>query len=235
MSDVIDTIGSGNALPNIDITGFLSNTWIYVLIVAVIGFVLILGVALLIFFKVYNRRVVFFDNIAGLGYQPVLKKRARLLRLGSGGEELLGLVGGDTMSSYGRKMGKNTYWFAKGQDGYWYNFILGDLDTKLAMLDIEPVDKDVRMFHVAKDRINKENYLKRSFMEKYGVHILLFVFLVTLVLGMWFIVGKVGDATSALAATQDANRAVIETTNKILELNANMQNSGATSGLVPIS
>jgi len=220
----------GVQVPDINITGFLSSTWLYVLIVALVGLILIIGVALLVFFKVYNRRVVFFENISGLGYQPIMKKRARLLKVGAGGAELLGLMGGATMSAYGRKMGKNTYWYAKGQDGYWYNFLLGDLDSKMAMLDIEPIDRDVRMFHVAKDRQNRENYLKRSFLEKYGVHILLFFFLIVLILGMWFIVGKIGDATSALVATQEANARVIEATERILELNSNQLSH--SSGLV---
>jgi len=227
----------GATLPDINITGFLSSTWIYVAIVAVIGVILIGLVATLLFFKTFNRKVVFFENISGLAYQPTMKKRARRLRVGNGGEELLSLIGGDTLSAYGRKMGKNTYWFAKGQDGYWYNFLLGDLDTKRAMLDIEPIDTDVRMFHVAKERMNKDNYLKRSFMEKYGSLMIMFLFLVVLILGMWFIVGKIGQATEALAATQSANAAVLETTQKILASNSNLVGgsgiSGAVSDIIP--
>jgi len=222
----------GVGLPDINITGFFSSTWIYIAVIGVIGLILLILVILLLFFKIYNRKVVFFENIAGLGYQPVIKRRARILKVGIGGEELLGLIGGDTLSAYGRKMGKNTYWFAKGQDGYWYNFLLGDLDTKMAMLDIEPVDRDVRMFHVAKDRLNRENYLKRSFLEKYGIHILLFFFLAALIFGMWFIIAKVGNATAALAATAESNQKVIETTQRLLELNANMQTSTGGSGII---
>jgi len=228
-----DILGFDAPIPDINITGIFASTWIYIAIVAVMGVILIGGVATLIFFKTYSRKIVFFENISGLGYQPTLKRRARSLRVGTGGEELLSLMGGDTISAYGRKMGKNTYWFAKGQDGYWYNFLLGDLDTKMAMLDIDPVDTDVRMFHVAKDRMNKENYLKRSFLEKYGSLMIMFLFLVVLILGMWFIVGKIGEATESLAATQNANTAVLVTTQQILNANQNMLSGGSgTSGIV---
>jgi len=226
----------GVATPSINITGFLSSTWIYVAIIAVIGVVLIIGVVMLMFFKTYNRKIVFFENISGLGYQPTMRKRARRLRVGTSGEELLAIVGGDTLSAYGRKMGKNTYWFAKGIDGYWYNFLLGDLDTKMAMLDIQPVDKNVRMFHVAKDRMNRDNYLKRSFMEKYGATMIMFLFLIVLILGMWFIIGKIGKATEALAATQKANEETIRTTRDILQANENIKQGGfggIVSGIVP--
>lgn len=218
--------------PDINITGLLASTWVYVLIVTVIGVILIVGIALLLFYKTFNRKIVFFENISGLGYQPTMKKRARRLKIGTGGEELLSVMGGDTMTAYGRKMGKNTYWFAKGIDGYWYNFLLGDLDTKMAMLDIDPVDKNVRMFHVAKDRMNRDNYLRKSFIEKYGATMMMFLFLIVLILGMWFIIGKIGNATESLAATQKANEEVLKTTQQILTANENMKNQGGVSGIV---
>lgn len=227
----------GATLPNVNVTGFFASTWVYILIVAVIGFMLIAGIAFLLYYKTFNRKLVFFENISGLGYQPTMSKRARKLRVGASGEELLAVVGGDTLSSYGRKMGYNTYWFAKGSDGYWYNFVLGDLDTKMAMLDIEPIDTDVRMFHVAKDRMNRDNYLRKSFIEKYGSTLMMFLFLIILILGMWFIIGKIGKATEALAKTQEANAEVIKTTQQILVANENIKKeggiSGAISGLIP--
>jgi len=239
MADIIglDTGSLGVSLPSINITGFLSNSWIYILIIGIIGFVLIVGVATLLFFKTYNKKIILFENISGQGYQPVLKTRARIIKLGISGEEVLKtLVGGKYVSAYGRKMGKNSYWYCKGSDGYWYNVIMGDLDTKLAMLDIEPVDRDVRMFHVSLDRLHHATYNKQNFLQKYGVHLLLFVFLIVLILGIWFIVGKVGDSTSALAATADTNKAVLEALQGVLQSTDNIQ-SGITggSGLIPAS
>lgn len=231
-----DPLGIGvdlpEVIPNLNITGFLSSSWIYIFVVAIIGFILIAGLAFILYFKTFNRKIVFFENISGLGYQPTMKKKARRLRVGPSGEELLSVIGGETLTAYGRKMGRNTFWFAKGIDGYWYNFLLGDLDAKMAMLDIEPIDRDVRMFHVAKDRMNRDNYLKKSFMEKYGSMLIMFLFLIVLILGIWFIVGKIGNATQALAATQQANAEVLKTTQQILTANQNMKSGG--SGLVPI-
>jgi hypothetical protein len=222
MADIL-----GAKMPDINITGIFSSTWMYVALIAFVGFILIAVVAVILYNKTYNRRIVFFENISGLGYQPVMRKKARRLRVGNGGEELLALFGGDTMSAYGRKMGKNTYWFAKGSDGYWYNFLLGDLDTKMAMLDIQPVDKNVRMFHVAKDRMNRDNYLKKSFMEKYGTMMIAFVFLIILVVGMWLIIGRIGKATESLAATQKANEETLKVTRDILVANENIKSGGS--------
>ena len=197
---MVDIAGLEVALPSVDITGFLSSTWIYVLIVGFIGFIIIGAIALLLFFKTYNRRIIVFENVSGQGYQPVLKTRARIVKLGVSGEEILKtLAGGYYVSAYGRKMGKNVYWFAKASDGYWYNIVLGDLDTKLAMLDIEPVDRDVRMFHVAMARLAAANYDKKSFLEKYGGWIAIFIMLILMVGGFWIIAGKIADANSQLA------------------------------------
>ncbi|MHA1880888.1 MAG: hypothetical protein ACTSYG_10880 [Candidatus Heimdallarchaeota archaeon] len=224
-------------LPEVHITGFLSSSWIYILIVGVIGFLLIVSVALILFFRTYNRRIILFENVSGLGFQPSLKTRARVVRLGVGGEEVLKtLAGGHYITAYGRKMGKNTLWFCKARDGYWYNVVLGDIDTKLNMLDIEPVDRDVRMFHVALDRLSHQTYGKQSFLQKYGIHMLLFAFLIVLILGMWFIIGKVGTATSSLAATAETNKEVAELLSDILRGAANIKSTGVSaisSGIVP--
>ena len=215
---ILDDLGVSGSIPKIDLTGALSSSWIYVLIIVLVGLMIIVGAILMFFFLTYKKKIIVFENIAGQGYQPVFRSRARVLKLGVGGEEILKtLFGGYYVSAYGRKMGKNIYWYAKAQDGYWYNIVLGDLDTKQAMLDIEPVDRDVRMFHVALDRLSHSTYGKQSFLEKYGVHMLMFAFLIVLILGMWFIVGKIGDAVAPLAQSS-------ETALKVQEMNVKITN-----------
>ena len=234
---VLDDLGVGGSIPSIDITGFFSSTWIYIAVIVFVGVIIIASVLTLLFFITYKKKIVIFENISGQGYQPVLKTRARVLKLGVGGEEILKtLIGGIFISAYGRKMGKNTYWYAKGQDGYLYNIVLGDLDAKQAMLDVEPIDRDVRMFHVALDRLSHQTYGKTNFLEKYGIHIMLFIFLITLVLGMWFIVGKIGEAVAPLSQSAELSMQIQES-NAILisKLESVVNNLGRAggSGLLP--
>ncbi len=229
-----EILGESVNLPSLNIGGFISDSWIYVAVVAVIGFLLVVGIAIFLFLNTYKRKIILFENISGQGYVPVLKTRARVVKLGTGGEEIMKtLAGGQYLSAYGRKMGKNTYWYCKGSDGYWYNIVMGDLDTKLAMLDIEPVDRDVRMFHVAIDKMSHATYDKQNFLQKYGIHLLLFLFLIVLILGMWFIIGKVGDATGSLAATADTNREVLEALGGVLNKADNIKTGIIQSGLIP--
>lgn len=213
---LLDDLGVSGSIPKIDLTGFLSSSWIYVFIIVGFGIIFIGALAVFLFLLTYKKKIILFENISGQGYQPVFKSRARIVKLGIGGEEILKtLYGGHFVSAYGRKMGKNTYWYAKGQDGYWYNCILGDLDAKQSILDIEPIDRDVRMFHVALDRLSHQTYGKQSFMEKYGVHMMMFAFLIVLILGMWFIVGKIGEAVAPLSTASETASKVQETNAKI--------------------
>jgi len=235
LQSVSELPGVGS-LPSIDITGWLSSTWFYVLIVGFIGLILIGTLIVVLFFMTYKNKIIFFENISGQGYQPVKKIRARTIKVGKSGEELLKLFfGGGFMSAYGRKMGKNTYWYAKGPDGYWYNFLLGDLDVKKGILDIEPVDRDVRMFHVATSNMNLENYGNKKFWEQHGNKILAFVFMIILLIAMWLIIGKIGDATKALSETAKTNQELAELNRDYLQSAANLRGagSGSGSGLIP--
>ena len=109
-------------------------------------------------------------------------------------------------------MGTNTYWFAVGQDGYWYNCTLGDLDAKMGMLDIEPVDRDMRYMHVAIRKNIQDRYKKQNFMEKYGTIVMNGIFLIIMLVGLWLLISKMGKAAdimnSGLVTTQGTMEAV---------------------------
>jgi hypothetical protein len=170
------------------------------------GVVLVVAITIAIFFwiwfqnKMYNKKVAIFENIGGLGYQKTGEDVARLIKIGDGGEEILFLKNRKSYkTAYGKKMGTNVYWFAVGQDGYWYNCTLGDLDAKMGMLDIEPVDRDMRYMHVAIRKNISDNYKKKeSFMDKYGSMVMNSIFLLIMLLGLWFIADKVAGGIKEL-------------------------------------
>ena len=229
-----DILGMQVDLPTVDISGFISSTWIYVLIVAIIGVMCIIVVAVLLFIMTYNRRIILFENVSGLGYQPVLRTRARIIKIGQSGVEVLKtLKGGEIISAYGRRMGRNSYWYAKAQDGYWYNITLGDLDTKLGMLDIEPVDRDVRMFHAARNKLTEAKYgEKRSWIEKYAPSMILLLTVIVLMVGLYAVSGKINEGQATTAQAAEINKETIELANQVLTKIDNIQRGGE-SGLVP--
>lgn len=220
---------TGLSLPSF---GLGTGNWIWVLLFIIFAAIVIVAVFVLINFMTYNRKIVVFENISGQGFQPTLKDSARLVKLGDGGEELLYLKKKKVYrTAYGKKMGKNTYWFVIGQDGYWYNCVLGDLDAKMGMLDIEPIDRDMRYMHVAVRKNITERYRKIGFMEKHGLLVVSIVFLLILIGGMWFIADKLAETASITAKNIKSSEAVVTAAARLLEGLDNIRSGG--SGIVP--
>lgn len=210
--------------------GLGSTTWALVMVIILVLILGGVGIFLMQRYKLFNKKIVVFENISGQGYQPVYKDRARLIKLGDGGEEILFLMKKKIFrTAYGKKMGKNTYWFAIGQDGYWYNVVLGDVDAKLGMLDIEPIDRDMRYMHVAIRRNIADRYKKSNFMDKYGAYVMSGIFLMIMLVGIWLMLDKIAGISSNVAGSVDASEKVLTATEKIITALDNLKGG---SGLV---
>jgi len=192
------------------------------ILVGVIFSFFIVGAVIIYFwyiFRLYNKKIIVFENISGQGYQPTIKDTARLVRIGDGGEELLFLRKTKVYrTAYGRKMGKNTYWFSIGQDGYWYNCVLGDLDAKMGMLDIEPIDRDMRYMHVAVRKNIQERYRKIKFMEKYGTIVFNGIFLIIMLVGLGFLLNQMTENAQVINEG-------LKTAKEVMDLNAQITSS----------
>jgi hypothetical protein len=195
-----------------------------------IGYWLIIGLVVVLFLasggiifyiiytnRVFNKRIVVFENIAGQGYQITGQDKAKIIKVGDGGEEVLYLRKRKVYrTAYGRKMGTNTYWFAVGQDGYWYNVLLGDLDAKMGMLDIEPIDRDMRYMHVA-IRKNIADRYKGKKMEKITAIVVGGIVLVCLILviGGYFIMKQLGESAKLTGENIKALKPMADTLNNV--------------------
>jgi len=224
-------IDTGVSLPSI-VSDTFGTTLTWILIIAVLMCAAGVGIYIYVISKNFNRKIIVFENIAGQGYQIVYKDAARVVKIGDGGEEILYLRKKKVYrTAYGKKMGKNTYWFAIGQDGYWYNILLGDLDAKMGMLDIEPVDRDMRYMHVAIRKNITERYRKIGFMEKYGTFVIGGLFFIGIIVGGWMLIDQIGELLGQAAATQEIGTKTIEAINQALA-NVDAICSGG-SGLTP--
>lgn len=211
--------------------GFGTSFWFVIMLMVVSVILGIIGLVLISRYKVYNRKVVVFENVANSGYQPTFKDRARIIKLGDGGEELLYLLKKKVYrTAYGKKMGKNAYWFAVGQDGYWYNFVLGDLDAKMGMLDIEPIDRDMRYMHVAIRKNIQDRYKKENWFEKNAVYIMSGFFLLIMLIGLWFLLDKIADISATSASSVGAAQKVTEATENLI---STLDNLYSNSGIRP--
>jgi|TARA_R100001530_G_scaffold34477_3_gene26942 hypothetical protein len=200
----------GINMPSFTGGGFGSWLTIIAVILLVVGFS---AVAFWFWYqgKIFNKRIKVFENIAGAGWQHTGNDKARIVKVGDGGEEIMYLQKRRVYrTAYGRKMGKNTYWFAIGQDGYWYNVVLGDLDAKMGMLDIEPIDRDMRYMHVAIRKNIQERYRKIGFMEKYGQILMSGIFFIILIIGIWLLISKVEDLITIAGQNIEAGKPVAD-------------------------
>lgn len=225
--------GTGLNMPSVNIMGFFSNTWIWVAIVVVIGILLILTIGIILFFKTFNRKIIIFKQGAD-GLVPYKKTRARLIRLKKDGLQVCKLLmGGDYISAYGRSMGKNSYWYELGQDGYLRNFVLDVYGN------VEYIDKDVRMLYGAIETYSRQTHGKSNTFEKVMAIMVIFVLLVSIIVGGWMIIGKIAQVSQAQTANieastklQEANTVLAERLDRLLK-SVELKSVGGSTGVIP--
>lgn len=216
----------------INIPTFSTGGWGFWITIGAIIFLFMiiigLGVWLYIQKKMYFIQIRDFENISGQGFQLMGRNTARLIKVGKGGEELLLLRKGKSFrTAYGKKMGRNEYWFAKGQDGYWYNIVLGDLDAKMGMLDVEPIDRDMRYMHVAIRKNIEDRFKKEDKIGKYAPIIISFIFLFIMIIATWLLISKVGDLIHEGTAVVQATKPMVDAlTNAVGKLDSICSASG---------
>ena len=224
-------VETGVSIPSIASSWF-GGTLTIVLIAIILIIATAIGIYIYINWKTFNKTIILFENIAGQGYQVTFKDKARIIKIGDGGEEILYLRKKKVYrTAYGKKMGKNTYWFAVGQDGYWYNILLGDLDAKMGMLDIEPVDRDMRYMHVAIRKNITDRYKKVGFMERYGSIVFNGMFLIIMIIGLWILIDQIGNLIGQTAALMEKAQMAMEPVAKALSQADTICSGG--SGILP--
>lgn len=224
---------TGISMPSWDFFG--STTGWTITIVAIMIMFLIGGAVifwLMYSWKVFKYKIIVFENLGGRGFQPVLRDRARLIKLGDGGEEVLFLKKQKVYrTAYGKKMGKNTFWFAIGQDGYWYNIVLGDVDAKMGMLDIEPIDRDMRYAHVSIRKNISDRYKSKKLITAASVVVGgIILTVIIMLIGNWFLLNKIAEIMTSSSSTIEAAEKVVDSTQSLL---ASLNNVCGGSGVKP--
>lgn len=176
----------------------------------------------------YRYKIEIFENLGGTRYVKTGVDRARVVKVGDSGEEILFLKKRKKIiSAYGRKMGNNLLWFAVGQDGYWYNITLGDLDGEQGMLDIEPIDKDMRYAYTSLRKVANQEYNKQKFMDKYGAVVMNGIFLIIIIIGIGYLLTRMGDVAGVLGNSLNTMKELAQTNKEVLNALDNIcSNSG---------
>lgn len=176
----------------------------------------------------FNKKIVLFGNISGKGLEVVGKDVAMVIKIGKGGEECLWFKKGKVYrNAYGKRMGKNTYWFAQSDDGYWHNFVLGDLDAHLKEVGIKPTSTNMRYQYVALQQTIKDRYDKGEFWAKYGGMVAFTGLIVITGVMWWLLLDKGIDANAASAAAVEAAKDVLIETKRVIGALDSLKGTGA--------
>ena len=202
LDDAVNKVGGSLNLQGIGST----ITWVIVL------FILLVASGVIVYFliqrKSFNVQIRIFENIAGRGYMHTKNDTAKLVKVADDGSQILYLRKHKVYrQGYGRKIGTNTFAFAIGSDGLWYNVVFGDLDKALHEIGLVPVDKDIRLANVVMRKSLEKEYNKKNFLEKYGA-VIAFASLIIMLgiatwLGTWNQVKAADAVNAALSGTKD--------------------------------
>lgn len=182
-------------------------------------------------------------NISGLGYGLVGKDRARVVRFGDGGEELILLKKRRKLKvGYGKRTGLREITFNVADDGLWYQVAYGDFDKTLREMGMTPTSRNVRLGMTSARKGLDEAFKPKSWAEKYAIPVMIgAILLIGIILGgSIFIFSKkqveVAQINAQVVNDSLATQQATQETLRQLNILIGQINSGPTfqgSGLVP--
>lgn len=128
----------------------------------------------------WNYNYVVWETVNGADKQePTKRGRCRLITIGDQGEEVYYLQKLKKYKiAYGKKVGKNTIYWAIGDDGLWYNTDVGNFNKNFRSLGLMPVDRDVRYASTSIRKVLDNKYNK---MDKTTQTVLIITFVLLLI------------------------------------------------------
>jgi hypothetical protein len=181
--------------------------------------------------KVYNRNITAFDKV-GIFFEPVIRDKAKPVKIGSGGFEILYLKKLKVYKiAYGGRVGRNTYYFYILPDGYWYNGMMSSnlmaIDKNGGLIQVVTTNPTMRSQYTSLEKqIDTLHKAKVGIWEKYGSWILAIGFVLIAGVMLWLNYKEYVTAMSSLAGLVDKIGLLIDKVNA-------MQGNTPT-GLIPV-
>jgi hypothetical protein len=185
--------------------------------------------------KVYNKVVTAFEIVNGF-WQPVIRDKAKSVKLGSGGFEILYLKKAKTWKiAYGGRVGKDTYYFFIMPDGYWYNGMLSAnlsyLDKNKGLIEITTTNPLMRGQYTSLEKqVESLHGNKTSVWDKYGSWILGISFVMIAGVMLWLCFREFSGAMGQLNGFNANMNTMLERVNTLIS-NTNSINTN-TGNLV---
>ena len=184
--------------------------------------------------KVFNKGIVAFDSV-GEYFEPSIRDRAKVVKLGKGGFEILYLQKQKTWKiAYGGKTGKSDYYFFILPDGYWHN---GKLSAKVSYLDKEgglvsvvTTNPLMRSQYTSLEKqIDSLTGQKAGFWDKYGGWVMSIAFVLIAGVLMWLIFREFSTAMGSLTSMNDKMAQLLD---KVITISDNMGTATTNGGLI---
>jgi len=231
MADTLTNVNQGliNAVTGFNYMQFLGWVVIIILISALAGF----GIWWWYSKNQFRKKISVFELINGY-YQPVAKDTAKIVKIGRGGFEILYLRKFKTYKiAYGGRIGKETYYFFVGPDGYWYNGILGGHITTDGRIPIVTTSPNMRSNYTALEKqLASLGQEKKSFWDTNKTWMIPLAFILITGVITWLIYrelhGTVGPLTDLAGRMAD----LVDKVNKLLATSCNPNN--ANSGIYKV-
>ena len=186
--------------------------------------------------KLFNKKITLLE-LVGDYYQPALEDTAKVVKIGSGGFEILYLKKLKTWKvAYGGRVGLNKYYFFKSPDGYWYNSMfygkIEAISEHGGLIPVVTANPLMRGQYTALEKqIDALHSDKKSFMDKYGTWVLAISFVLIAGFMLFLCYKEFASAMSSLHETIKLENDILDK----LELLAGNVQAIQPSGLIPIT
>jgi hypothetical protein len=192
--------------------------------------------------KQYNKKITLLE-LVGDYFQPALEDRAKVVKIGTGGFEILYLKKLKTWKvAYGGRVGMHKYYFFKSPDGYWYNSMfygkIEEIDKHGGLIPVVTANPLMRGQYTALEKqIDALHSDKKSFMEKYGTWVLAISFVLIAGFMLYLCYKEFATAMGGLHETVSLESDILKKLNQFAcaTLPTNETAGGISGGLIPIT
>jgi len=185
--------------------------------------------------RIFNKKCTILE-IVGVNYVPVMTDMAKVVKIGTGGFEILFFKKLKIYRiGYGGRVGKSDYYFFIGKDGYWYNGMLSAdihaIDKNKGLIPIVTTNPAMRSQYTSLEKqIDVLHSEKKGFMEKYGMGAGFVI-----VIGVFFllIAKELSPVMGQMASISEKQGYLVQHLDTIIS-NLNIGAQNISTGLVPV-
>lgn len=195
--------------------------------------------------KIFSKRITVCD-IVGSYYEPVSRDVAKVVKIGTGGFEILYLKKMKMFRiGYGGRVGRTDYYFFIQPDGYWYNGMMAAgvnlIDKTRGLVPIVTTNPSMRAQYTSLEKqIDHLHSEKKSFWDGNKVWIIPIMYIMAIGITGWLMYKEIGPALAEIPKLTQAQAQLTEQQTLLVErMNTMLQSfkiaSQGSTGLVPVA